>query len=334
MINPNIFQAMIMDKNRDTMAQPTSLDIWMYLIHITKIVGVQWINLGNSRWCTSWMFVEFLHCFFKYKLVLFLFQNLMFLRFNVRVGKNLFGVGEVTITRTYQNPVMLVKLSINAGYCSFRMIISVSYIKSPTTVAMHLPQYDNFVDIAKLTIVDIARLRICLTIWFIPIDHFQYHYHFQVYRLLIWYPIVNMIINYNKPMIVTKWYDMIIFPQYENQSLVASIRIGFGWSPWQFHVVKSSISQLKFPIFSWFSYTKSMGVPCFSMFFLFPMFFQCFSNVFSNISTLITPFHCWNSQPPAPPRTPWHRHGAQRAGQSKWPRWAGSLGSVNSDGSL
>ena len=49
MINPNIFQAMIMDKNRDIMAQPTSLDIWMYLIHITKIVGVQWINLGNSR---------------------------------------------------------------------------------------------------------------------------------------------------------------------------------------------------------------------------------------------------------------------------------------------
>ena len=49
MINPNIFQAMIMEKNKDTMAQPTSLDIWMYLIHITKIVGVQWINLGNSR---------------------------------------------------------------------------------------------------------------------------------------------------------------------------------------------------------------------------------------------------------------------------------------------
>ena len=38
--------------------------------------------------------------------------------------------------------VLNVKLIINAGYCSFRMIISVSYIKSPTTVAMHLPQYD------------------------------------------------------------------------------------------------------------------------------------------------------------------------------------------------
>ena len=333
MINRNIVQAMIMDKNRDTMAQPTSLDIWMYLIHITKIVGVQWINLGNSRWGTSWMFVEFLHCFLNTNWCCFCSKFDLF-AFNVRVGKNLFGAGEVTITRTYQNPVMLVKLIINAGYCSFRMIISVSYIKSPTTVAMHLPQYDNFVDIAKLTIVDIARLRICLTIWFIPIDHFQYHYHFQLYRLLIWYPIINMIINYNKPMIVTKWYDMIIFPQYENQSLVASTRIGFGWSPWQFHVVKSSISQLKFPIFSWFYIQNqwfSMFFPCFSMCsHVFPMFFQCFFQHFD----IDHPISLLKFQPPAPPRTPWHRHGAQRAGQSKWPRWAGSLGSVNSDGSL